>query len=223
MERTNKPSDIQAVFFDLDGTLVDTVALIRASMRHTTRSVLGEEISDAVLMAGVGLPLDEQMKAFSEEHADELVRVYREHNDKVHDELVAEYPGIKTVLQDIREHDLPMGVVTSKSKRVALRGLERFGMLPYFDVVVCADDTVSHKPEPQPILHAAERLGVYAENTVYLGDSPFDIRAAKAAGTFSVAVTWGVFDEETLLRERPEYVLHAPEEILGMIYPDEGA
>ena len=61
----------------------------------------------------------------------------------------------------------------------------------YFDVVVGADDTERHKPDPEPVLHALELLGARPDDAAYVGDSPFDVRAARAAGVYAVAVAWG--------------------------------
>ena len=217
MGRTNSKAGIRAVLFDLDGTLIDTVGLILASMRHATCQVLGEEIADDALMAQVGLPLDVQMRSFSSEHAEELMRVYREHNWSVHDDLIAEYPDTEIVLSELAARGLPMGIVTSKSRAVALRGVELFELGGYFDVVVCADDVDRHKPDPFPIEHAARLLGTPIETTAYIGDSPFDIEAANAAGAVSVAVTWGVFRRGALMSSRPDHVLEEPAHLLNLL------
>ena len=217
MGRTSSETDIQAVLFDLDGTLIDTVGLILASMRHATHEVLGEEMDDATLMEQVGLPLDVQMRSFSEEHADELMRVYREHNWAVHDDLIGEYPGTETLLRELEARGLQMGVVTSKNRVVALRGMELFELDGYFDVVICADDVERHKPDPYPIEHAVRLLGADIGETVYLGDSPFDVQAANAAGAVSVAVTWGVFGKDALLPMNPDYVLDEPADLLILL------
>ena len=217
MGRTSSTTDIRAVLFDLDGTLIDTVGLILASMRHSTRQVLGKEISDDVLMGQVGLPLDVQMRGFSEEYADELMHVYREHNWAVHDDLIAEYSGTEMVLREVESRGLPMGIVTSKNRAVALRGIELFELGEYFDVVICADDVERHKPDPHPIEHATRLLDTPVETTAYLGDSPFDIEAANAAGAVSIAVTWGVFGRDALLPLDPDYVLDEPAELLDLL------
>lgn len=217
MGRTSSKTDIRAVLFDLDGTLIDTVGLILASMKHSTRQVLGEEIADGILMGQVGLPLDVQMRGFSEEHADELMQVYREHNWTVHDDLIAEYPDTEMVLHEVASRGLPMGIVTSKNRAVALRGIDLFDLGEYFDVVICADDVDRHKPDPHPIEHAARLLGMPIEETAYLGDSPFDIEAANAAGAVSIAVTWGVFDRGALLPLDPDYVLDEPADLLNLL------
>ena len=83
-----------------------------------------------------------------------------------------------------------------------------------FETVVGGDETEKHKPDPQPLLLAAERLGVAPTDCAYVGDSPFDIRAAKAAGMFAVAVTWGrIHDRAKLEREQPDEIVDTAEEL----------
>src|SRR3954468_5398724 len=196
------------VLFDLDGTVVDSGAIILASMRHATREVLGIEAEDAELMQAVGGPgLEAQMAAFSPERVDELVRVYRAHNEPLHDELEA-CEGMEDVIVRLHEDGVRLGVVTAKRRStvdLAFAGL-RVGHL--FEAVVGGDETEKHKPEPEPLLLAAERLAVDPMDCAYVGDSPFDIRAAKAAHMYSVAVTWGrIHDREKLEAEEPAAIV----------------
>jgi pyrophosphatase PpaX len=186
---------VEAVLFDLDGTLIDTVALILASMRHATAAVLGEALPDDVLLHNVGVPLRVQMGEFSAERAEELLAAYRAHNALVHDELVAEYPGTEEGLESLRSGGYRLAVVTSKSREVAMRGLSAFDLQGYFETVVGYEDTAIHKPEPEPLLEAARRLGVSIGSCAYVGDSPHDMNAALAAGAVPVAALWGPFRE----------------------------
>lgn len=186
-------SAVEAVLFDLDGTLVDTIDLILASMRHATASVLGEALPDEVLLFNVGVPLRVQMHEFDQDRAEDLLRAYREHNDAVHDDLVAEYPGTEEALTVLTECGYRLAVVTSKSRRVAQRGLDVFGLGRFFEAIVAYEDTDIHKPEPEPLLEAARRLRVDIGKCAYVGDSPHDMNAAIAAGALPVAALWGPF------------------------------
>ena len=85
-------------------------------------------------------------------------------------------------------------------------------------MVVGAEDTTRHKPHPEPLLHALERLGAGPAEAAYVGDSPFDVASAKAAGCFAVAVTWGgIHDEARLAAEEPDAIVHDPEELLAVL------
>jgi pyrophosphatase PpaX len=207
------------VLFDLDGTLIDSGAIILASMRHATRTVLNREIEDEILMAAVGgAGLTEQMRLLDESRVDELVRVYREHNEPLHSTLEA-CPGILDVLPRLQEQGRRLGIVTAKRRATVNLAFATLPELePLFEVVVGSEDTERHKPDPAPILHALALLGAEPGAAAYVGDSPFDLRAAKAAGVHAVAVTWGGIHEEASLRaEEPDAVVHAAGELPGVL------
>jgi pyrophosphatase PpaX len=209
----------RTVLFDLDGTLIDSGAIILASMRHAAETVLERQVPDEELMAAVGGPgLVSQMRALDPERVDELVRVYREHNEPLHAELQA-CAGILDVLPELRRRGVRLGIVTAKRLATVRLAFEVIPDLePNFDVVVGADETERHKPHPDPILLALRRLGAEPAAAAYVGDSPFDVQAAKAAGVHAVAVTWGrIHDEARLAREEPDAIVHTAEELLAAL------
>ncbi len=209
-------SEIEAVLFDLDGTLIDTLDAILASMKHATASVLGFSPPDEELMLNVGTPLIAQMAEFGDAHAAELVRVYREHNAGVHDELVREYPGVEESLERLREAGYRLGVVTSKGRGQSERGLQLFGLAQYFEVLVSYDDVPVHKPDPYPVVHAASLLGVSPTRCAYVGDSPHDTTAALSAGSVAIAALWGVATKERLLEAGPHYAVESMREVADL-------
>ena len=201
------------VLFDLDGTLIDSGPMILASFRHATRSVLGREIPDRELVASVGgSTLEVQMSAFDAERIDELVAAYRAHNTPLHDQLEC-CVGIEEVLAALKAQGRTLGVVTAKRRMTVDLAFRRLGIERWFDVVVTSDDTTAHKPDPAPILLALERLGVRPDEAAYVGDAPFDVGAARAAGVYAVAVGWGgihdIGDADAVVR--------TPEELLDVL------
>lgn len=215
-EGSGRIERIEVVLFDLDGTLIDTLGLIRESMRHATATVLGAPLPDDVLMRNVGVPLAVQMREFSPEHAEELLAVYREHNDRVHDLLVKEYPGVEEALEALLAAGLRLGVVTSKLHRVAQRGLDRFSLGRFFELLVGSDDVEIHKPDPFPLLHAAQVMGVEPSCCAYVGDSPHDMTAARAAGMVAVAATWGVSTVERLREAGAQHEARSMAEVTAL-------
>jgi pyrophosphatase PpaX len=203
------------VLFDLDGTVVDSGSIILASMRHATREVLGEEFADAELMQAVGGPgLEAQMAVFGPDQVDELVRVYRAHNEPLHEELEA-CVGMEDVLVRLHEEGRRLGVVTAKRRSTVELAFARVPLRHLFETVVGGDETELHKPDPAPLLLAATRMKADPARTAYVGDSPFDVRAAKAAGMHAVAVTWGRIHDRTILeREEPDVIVDSAEELL---------
>lgn len=206
------------VLFDLDGTVVNSGAIILASMRHATREVLGRDYSDAELLQTVGGPgLEAQMRAFAPEHVNRLVNVYRAHNTPLHEELEA-CAGMEDVLVRLHGEGRRLGVVTAKRRETVELAFARVPLGHLFDTVVGGDETERHKPDPEPLLLGAERLGAEPSETAYVGDSPFDVRAAKAAGMYAVAVTWGRIHERSRLEaEAPDALVAAAEELLAVL------
>jgi pyrophosphatase PpaX len=198
-----------AALFDFDGTLVDTTDLIYQSMRHATGEVLGREISRDVLMANVGQPLPRQMELLSAEHAEALLDSYRLHNEENHDALIKEFPGVEKSLARLKGAGVRVGVVTSKRRFSVDMALKNFpGLGDVVDQWVTMEDTTEHKPRPEPLLKGLELLGnVPREQAAYVGDSPFDVTAAKAAGVESVAVSWGAFSEDALRAAEPDHLV----------------
>ena len=136
----------------------------------------------------------------------------------LHDELEA-FEGVLALLPELRAEGRRLGLVTAKRHASVMLAFDRFpGLEEQFDVVVGHDDTERHKPDPAPILHAVERLGVDPSQAAYVGDSPFDIQAARAAGSFAIAVGWGgIHSLERLAEERPDALVSTPEELADVL------
>ena len=201
----------KGVLFDLDGTLADTIELILLSYRHTMRTHLGEAPPDERFLATIGIPLPTQLAGFARDasEAERMRATYVAYQSEIHDELVEPFPGAASVLATLRERGTRLAVVTSKRSGVARRTLECCGLWESIDAVVCADEVERPKPDPEPVHLALERLGLAheANQSLFIGDSPFDLRAGRAAGTHTAAALWGPFSREALAAEEPDFYL----------------
>ena len=201
---------LSAVLFDFDGTLVDTTEMIHQSMRHATSSVLGrEDIPRETLLANVGQPLPRQMELLNAEKAELLLEAYRSHHEEHHDALIGEFPGVDRSLSRLQAAGIKVAIVTSKRRPSVEMALVNFPALRnVVDRFVTMEDTTEHKPHPEPLLRGLELLGgVPKERAAYVGDSPFDVEAAKAAALTSVAVSWGAFSEGRLREAEPDHLV----------------
>jgi pyrophosphatase PpaX len=207
-----------AVLFDLDGTLADTVELILRSFRHTMRTHLGEALPDERWIATLGTPLVAQLRDFARDEAEAaaMLATYTVFQEGVHDEMVRPFPGALEVLAELRARGVAVAVVTSKRASVATRTMHVCGMSVLVDLVVSADDVVRGKPDAEPVRRALEALALDASTAavVFVGDSPFDLQAGRAAGTRTAAVGWGPFPRTELEGERPDYFLESLPELL---------
>lgn len=208
----------RAVLFDLDGTLADTVELILRCFRHTMQTHLGATPPDAHFLAGIGTPLPVQIGGFarSDEEQSEMLATYVAYQREVHDRMVRPFPGAATVISELRLRGVAVGIVTSKARGIARRTMEVCELHDRFDVVVCGDEVERGKPHPEPVIRALRGLGAddEPERVVFVGDSPHDLRAGRAAGTRTAAVGWGPIGRGVLEAESPDYFLETLQDVL---------
>lgn len=192
---------MKAVLFDLDGTLLDTRDMILDSFRYAYTTVLGADTlpPEDKLLAMVGIPLKEQMEIIAPNKSEELCAAYRENNARVHATMHQGFEGTEETLAALKQQGFRMAVITSKMHGSAVHGLELEGIDGYFEFVLGADDSELHKPNPEPLLMAAERMGLEPASCAYIGDSPFDMLAATSAGMYAVGAVWGMFTQQELL------------------------
>ncbi len=201
--RTGRP---QAVLLDLDGTILDSVGLILASFRHTFTVHHGAPPPDAAWIEGIGTPLRDQLAGLAREDddVDVLLETYRTHCVAWHDRLAKPFAGIPEAVRALHARGIRLAVVTSKRRFGAERGVRFCGLEDVLTTLVCPEDTERAKPDPQPVHHALEQLGVEPEDAWFVGDSPHDLKAGRAAGVRTAAATWGPFAREVLAAHTPD-------------------
>ena len=210
---------IRTVLFDLDGTLIDSVRLILDSYHHTLATHGLPPRSDDEWLAGVGTPLTVQFADWRDdpETLQALIATYREYNLKHHDRMVTVYPGVVEAVRALKEDGIATGLVTSKNRAGALRGLTLVQLEALMDVLVCADEVENPKPHPEPVEKAVRLLSADPRATVYVGDSVHDMLSGRAAGVRTAAVLWGPFGRAHLEGAQPDYWLERPEELLTLV------
>jgi pyrophosphatase PpaX len=205
----------RAVLFDLDGTLIDTIELILESYRHTVAAHGLDPVPDPVWLEGLGIPLRVQFRRFTTEprEIEALIATYLEHNRAHHDALVRRYPGVLEGVRALAARGARLGLVTSKMHGGLEQGLKSGGYEDLFEVLIGADDVENPKPHPEPVLRAAEQLGVDPRETIFVGDSPHDMASGRAAGARIAAVSWGPFPRRALEPYAPDFWLASPASI----------
>ncbi len=197
-----------AVLFDLDGTLVDSIALLLASMRHTFHG-RSRQPTDAEWIEGIGTPLPKQLTPYveSDEDRERLVNRYRTFQMENHDKLMARYEGVIDTLALLYQRGHPMAIVTSKGNSMMDRGLKFIGADDYIEVAIGYDSVHIHKPDPYPVKAALEKLEYRADEAVFVGDSPHDVISGNGAGVITIAALWGFFTRSQLAPHNPTYFL----------------
>ena len=175
---------IKGIIFDFDGTLANTLPVIFACYDYSTERILGKKADRAPFIETFGLPLKICLtKVFGEETGSRICDEYRAYQELHHDELIQSFPKVKETLEQLKQMQIPMAVVTSKTTATCLRGARCLG--------------IEHpKPDAEPTRMALERLGMRPEETLCVGDAPFDIMSGKAAGCLTAAVKYTQVDAE---------------------------
>ncbi len=214
------PRPPRPVLFDLDGTLADTIPLLLASMRASYAAVGGEVPEERAWLRGMGTPLRAQFMHFESNdlaRVEALITVYRDFQVANLAAFVREYDGVRELLDALRAAGHPIAVVTGKGDWMARLTLRQVDLLEPFDVIIGAESTPRHKPDPDPLLLGAERLGVPADGAIYVGDAPNDVLAARAAGMLDVWAAWGPFTTGELEPFAPTHTAQIPADVLALI------
>jgi pyrophosphatase PpaX len=210
---------LDTILFDLDGTLIDSIRLILDSYHHTLASHGLPPRTDEEWLRGVGTPLSVQFAEWRDDPSaiEALIATYREYNLKHHDSMVTVYPGVVQAIEALKAAGLATGLVTSKNRQGALRGLALARLELLMDVMVCADEVDNPKPHPEPVEKAVALLGADPVTTVYVGDSIHDMVSGRAAGVRTAAALWGPFGRHHLEGAEPDYWLERPAELLTLV------
>lgn len=208
------------MLFDLDGTLADTIPLLLAALHAAYAEVGGTPPDQARWLQTLGRPLRNQLREWENGDAvrvEALATSYRDWQRANLERMVRPYEGIDALVRALGERGHPLAIVTGKGEPMARETLAVVDLLAPFELIVGAESTSRHKPDPDPLLHALKRLGVPAAGALYVGDAPNDILAARAAGMIDVWAAWGPFTLETLGRVVPTHVAASPADVLVLI------
>ncbi|ERI90715.1 HAD hydrolase, family IA, variant 1 [Clostridiales bacterium oral taxon 876 str. F0540] len=208
---------IKAVLFDLDGTLIDTNDLIIQSFKHTFQKHLNKDVPESEIVLYFGEPLIDTLARYDKDNAHILIQTYRAHNEAIHDELTKEISGAKETLKELKALGIKVGVVTSKRRGIAERGLKLFNMLEMIDAFITPEDTVKHKPEAEPIEKACGILDVNPSEALMVGDSHFDILCGKNAGSKTCVVRYTVLPLDKIMAYSPDYSIDNIKEIIDIV------
>lgn len=208
---------ITTILFDLDGTIVDTNELIIASFLHSLQGQTLEPFTRDHIIPNMGKPLMEQMLMFTgKTEVDDLIRIYREYNVRMHDELVREFPHVREVLAKLHANGIRMGVVTNKVRKTTEMGLKLFQLDRYMDTIVTVEDVSKAKPDPEGIQVALNRLNAKPEETLMVGDSQYDIQSGQNAGVKAAGVAWSMKGANFLRTFHPDYLLDDMRDLLDI-------
>lgn len=213
---------IKAVLFDLDGTLLDSAPDLIATLNHL-RNGLGlsplpdDDLRHFASRGAVGL-----IKAGMPPCDDETFALWRKaflgHYQDNSFIRSRPFDGVELLLSELRDRNIPWGVVTNKAEGLSIPLLEKVGWLPLLSVLVCGDMVSNSKPHPEPVLSACRKIGIEPENALMVGDDPRDVQAGLRAGCHTAFALYGYSDKGTQadIAQRTT-LINIPQDVLGLL------
>ena len=208
-----------ALLFDLDGTVIDSIELIIQAAEYAYDGRVGPRPTRAEWMALIGTPLTPMLRRWAVDDGDVtfLLDRYRAFQVEHHDGLVTAYPGAVDLVRRLHARGHPLAIVSSKLEAGIRRSLDFIGLTGCFTTLVGIDHTTAHKPEPEPVFLALQRLGASPGNAWFIGDSPYDVLAGRAAGVRTIGVLTGPYDHAALSAASPTHIVTALADIEALV------
>ena len=209
---------MKAVFWDLDDTVLNTLPARMDALAGTYEDCLGTRPdAERVWREHNGETLEALARSLMGDDWLRFAERYRERYYAIEFELEP-FPGVVDVLDALRADGLELAVVTSKISWGATGELTRTGLLDRFATVVGHDDCDRHKPEPDPLFVAMERMALDEPGQIaYIGDTPSDVKAGRAAGCHAIGATWGSLDPGRVRAESPDLLAEHPSGVLAYV------
>lgn len=202
-----------SIIFDIDGTILDTEIAVISSLQKLLAEELGKNYRAEELNFVLGIPGETALNRLGITNSsginEKWDRYFKEYFN-----CVKVFDGIRDTLSVLQEMKILAGIVTSKTKEEFQNDFEPFELTKYFQQIVCADDTVRHKPYPDPILKFIELTGVDKSDALYIGDTEYDWKCAADAGIDFALALWGAKSPSGI---HADYKLKHPKQIIELI------
>ncbi len=199
------------IVFDVDGTLIDTEYAVLHSLKNLLKEEYNRDYKIEELEFALGITGEAAIKQLEISDIERTVDLW---NDKLnkYKESVCVFNGIEELLKVLSQNH-KLGIVTSKTKEEFEEEVTHFGLNKYFGVIICADDTEKHKPNPKPLLKYMELANAKNKETIYIGDSIYDMQCAKASKVDFAFAKWGNKRQNI----EAKYTLSQPSELFNWI------
>jgi phosphoglycolate phosphatase-like HAD superfamily hydrolase len=199
---------LRTVIFDLDGTIADTLPLCIAAFKKSIEPLLGKTLSDEEIIATFGPSEEGTIRKLIPDHEEQGVKDYLYHYESLHHTCPVVFPGIKELLSFLQHKGIGLAMVTGKGIYSTRLSLKQFDIAPYFEVLETGSPDGPDKVNG--IRRVLERLNVKAEESLYVGDAPSDIRYCKEIGIPIAAAAWaGTTNAAELLPLQPDYIFYS--------------
>lgn len=223
-----KNNDIQAIAFDLDGTLVDSVPGLAAALKRALATFNLPTITEDNVKVWIGNGIDVLLQRalkhinasetwLEETHFIKLKDIFNQCYDQEIDVGTKLYPHVEKTLKTLQENGYPMALVTNKPAQFLPALLSSLGIDNYFSLVQGGGDVIKLKPHPAPLYQVMATFGLFNDQLLFVGDSRNDITAAKNAACPTVGLTYGYNYGESIANSDPDYLLDHFEDLLTLL------
>lgn len=200
------------IVFDIDGTLIDTEQPILSSLQKVLLRYQNKMVKLEDLRFALGIPGEDTLNKLGVEDLEDALSLW----DKFYQQYIPQirpFRGIEPVLKALKAQPLGLGIITSKTKREYQGDFCQLGLTHYFDLTIYAEDTITHKPDPEPMLRYLEWAKVHPSEVLYVGDSIYDMQCAQGAGVDSALALWGCHNPQSI---QAKYYLQSPRDLLAL-------
>jgi len=202
--------------FDVDGTLTSTIQLIFDSFNFIARKYLDRTFTDKEIVTMFGPTEDVILKKWCGERYEEARVEYYKYYSDYHWKAKL-YPGIKEILDYLKNKKFPLGIFTGKGKEATMITLKKLEVEHYFDLIVTGDDVQNHKPSTEGILKFVNHFGMKNERVLMIGDSVSDVKASKEAGIKIASVLWDSYAHEQVKTLNSDYYFYSVIELRNFL------
>lgn len=212
---------IKGIIFDMDGTILNTIDDIAASVNYAMRSFnlpekTIQEVKDGVGRGAINLIEDIVPKHTTKEDIIKIYETYQSYYDKHNNDLTGPYTGILDLLKTLKEQGYQLAVVSNKY-RYLVEALNHDIFKDYFDISMGEMEGVPIKPAPDMIHIALKEMNLSKDEVIFIGDSDVDMMTANNADIKSIGVTWGYRSKDVLKKHHANYIIDEPKDILNII------
>lgn len=211
---------VKAIFFDFDGTLVNTSPAIVSTMKDTLSALHLPVPDDDTIKQTIGLPLVGALKSltgFSEDACEEAAAIYRKVFLKYEPTHIGMFPEVHDTVRKLSSEGIRMAICTSRGRDSLSRIISSHGLGDCFETMTTASDNIAPKPAPDMVLTLLARMGLKAEEVLVVGDTTFDILMGNGAGCRTIAVTYGNHSVEKLKSASPTFIIDNFSSILDIV------
>ncbi|PMB76190.1 MAG: hypothetical protein C0177_07445 [Fervidicoccus fontis] len=207
------------IMWDFDGTIADTTDLIIESYQQTFKHFFGFEYPREKILSVFSLPMRESFIAlgFEEDIIDRMLNYYRQYHESVFSSRIKAYPGAREIIEELSKEGVVQAIVTSRRRRTTYEGIQLLKIAEFIQEVVCSEDVIRTKPDPEPIEKVLERTNADKKTSFMIGDSQYDQMAAKQANIKFLGALWGP-RPESLYPDKNSFLISDFKEVKNYVF-----